>query len=187
MHSGPGRALPSPLFHSPPRPQPSPASRCPDRAGRAPRGRRGGNVRGPASRLALRQRRHLVPAAPAGRVPLGARAWPAPPASSCASPLLTPALPACRWLPPWPNRRFFPDWEGGVEGREAWAGRDLLSDGRAGQSPPDGRVAARGAAPGLCWLVRAGEGGPRGPPVRGVRPGGPASRGKAVGLGPGSR
>lgn len=82
---------------------------------------------------------------------------------------------------------FFPDWEGGVEGREAWAGRDLLSDGRAGQSPPDGRVAARGAAPGLCWLVRAGEGGPRGPPVRGVRPGGPTSRRTAVGLGPGSR
>lgn len=68
-----------------------------------------------------------------------------------------------------------------MQGREAWAGHDLLSDGRAGQSPPDGRVAARGAAPGLCWLVRAGEGGPRGPPVRGVRPGGPASRGKAVG------
>lgn len=69
---------------------------------------------------------------------------------------------------------FFPclgGWSGKEGGREAWAGRDLVSDGRAGQSPPDRRAAAAGAAPGPCWLAQAGEGGLRGPLVRGARPG----------------
>lgn len=48
-----------------------------------------------------------------------ARAWPA--RFFLCSPLLTPALPACRWLPPWPNRRF--SGLGGWKGREGGVGR----------------------------------------------------------------
>lgn len=74
----------------------------------------------------------LSPRRRPARLP-SARAWPA--RFFLCSPLLTPALPARRWLPPWPNRRFS-GLEGGRGGREAWAGHDLLSDGRPGQSFP---------------------------------------------------
>lgn len=86
-----------------------------------------GGRRGPASQLALRQRRHFV---------LGGdgSGWAGLPSSSfiaCSSQsppsltprLLSPPLPARRWRPPWPNRRFgfffSPEGEGWRKGRKA--------------------------------------------------------------------